>query len=218
MTEPKDDADDLEQEPLDEDTPDDEGADDEDTPDDAEQPNTDWEARYKEQAKAHGRQEAELAIWRRGEQPEGRGRDAAEPDEGDDEPDDSGYVAVLEADSWRAAEALYGEGAVEAYTAAYEIFERAQTPADYIAAFEAYHDIRANGGSPADAAAGASGAQPARRSRAEAVQPRVDLNQSDAGPDLNDDKKVAEARKSGDLGQFIHAATSAMGFGPKTRR
>lgn len=216
MTDPKDDADDLEQDPLDEDTPDQDDAGDQDTPADAEQP-TDWEARYKEQQKVLARQGQELGVWRRGETPTGRGREAApEPDEGDGGGDDNDYVAVLEADSWRAAEALYGEGAVAAYSAAYEIFERAQTPADYIAAFEAYHDIRSKGGSPEDAAAAAAGEQPVRRTRSEAVQPRVDLNRSDAGPDLND-KGVEEARKSGDLGKFVSAATRAMGFGGGTR-
>lgn len=219
MTDPKDDADDLDQEPLDEDTPDPDDADGQDTPEDAAQP-TDWEARYKEQQKVLARQGQELGVWRRGEKPatSRRSEAAPKPAEGDDEADDDGYVAVLEADSWRAAEALYGEGAVEAYSAAYEIFERAQTPADYIAAFEAYHDLRSNGGSAADAAAAAAaaGEQPARRSRSEAVQPRVDLNRSDAGPDLND-KSVEEARKSGDLGKFVSAATRAMGFGGGTR-
>ena len=218
MTDPKDNADDQTDENLDdEETLDEADAEDEETPDDAEQPTTE-SARLKEAQALIARQGAELGIWRRGETPTtARGRAAAAaPDEGGDEADDDGYVAVLEADSWRAAEATYGEGAVEAYTAAYEIFERAQTPADYIAAFEAYHDIRSNGGSPADAAAAAGGAQP-KRTRAEATQPRVDLNQSDAGPDLNADKNVAEARKSGDLAKFVSAATRAMGFGGGTR-
>jgi len=216
VTEPKDDADELDEETSDEDTSEDEAdADDEETPDDAEQPD-DWKARYAEQQKVLSRQGAELAIWRRGDAPEGRDRAAAEP-EGGDEADDSGYVATLEADSWRAAEATYGEGAIDAYTAAYEIFERAQTPADYIAAFEAYHEIRSNGGTPEDAAAGAAG-EGKKRTRAEATQPRVDLNQSDAGPDLNADKAVAEARKSGDLKGFVAASVRAMGFGGETRR
>ena len=219
MTDPKDDAADQDDENLDdEDTLDEGDAEDQDTPDDAEQPNTDWEARYKEQAKLHARQDAELGIWRRGETPTGRGRQAAAaPDEGDEEGDDSDYVAGLEQDSWRAAEAIYGAAAVEAYNAAFELFERAQTPADYIAAFEAYSDIRSKGGSTEDAAAAAAGDGKTKRSRADAVQPRVDLNRSDAGPDLND-KNVEEARKSGSLEQFVGAATRAMGFsGGKTR-
>jgi hypothetical protein len=215
VTDPKDDADGQDDENLeDEDTLDEGDAKEPETPDDAEQPNTDWEARYREQAKLHGRQEAELAIWRRGEQPTGR-HAAAEPDEGD-EAGDGEYVARLEADSWRTAEALYGEVAIEAYEAAFAIYERAQTPADHIAAFEAYHDIRSKGGSPADAAAAAGEGK--KRTRADAVQPRVDLNQSDAGPDLNADKNVAEARKSGDLKKFVSAAVGAMGFGGEPRR
>ena len=218
MTEPRDDAADQDDENLDdEDTLDEGDAEDQDTPGDAEQP-TDFEARFKESQKVIARQGQELGVWRRGEVPvTERGRQAAAaPDEGGEGPDDSEYVAVLEQDSWRAAEALYGESAVEAYTAAFDIFERAQTPADYIAAFEAYHEIRTNGGSQADAAAGAAG-EGKKRTRAEATQPRVDLNRSDAGPDLND-KDVAEARKSGDLGKFVSAATRAMGFGGETRQ
>lgn len=215
MTDPKDGADDQDEDLEDEDTPDEDAADEQDTPDDAEQP-TDWEARYKESQKVLARQGQELGVWRRGETPPDRDHAAAaEPEAGDEAPDDSEYRAALEQDSWRAAEALYGETAVQAYTAAYDIFERAQTPADYIAAFEAYHDIRSKGGSPEDAAEGAAGT---KRSRADAVQPRVDLNRSDAGPDLNDDKDVAEARKSGDLGRFVRATNRAFGLGGETRK
>jgi hypothetical protein len=214
VTDPK--TDEADEQDPDEDNPDDEADEQQDTPEQPEQPNdekVDYEARYKELQKSASRQGAELAIWRRGETPKGARSEAAaeEPDEGaGDDTADDGYLASLEQDSWRAAEALYGETAVEAYTAAYSIFERAQTPADYIAAFEAYHEIRSKGGTPEDAAAAAGNGT--KRTRAEAVQPRVDANRSDAGPDLTDDKAVEEARKGTDLGKFVHAATRAMGF------
>jgi hypothetical protein len=205
---------------LDEDTLDDDDAAEQDTPDDAEQPDTDWEARYKESEKLRARQGQELGVWRRGGTPAAdRGRKPAAGESTADDADaegDNEYATALESDSWRAAEAIYGAEAIDAYDAAFDIFERAQTPADYIAAFEAYHEIRSGGGTQEDAADAAADAT-TKRSRSAAVQPRVDLNRSDAGPDLND-KDVEEARKSGDLGKFVSAATRRMGFGGETRQ
>jgi hypothetical protein len=215
VTDPKDlDVDD--QDP-DEDNPDDEGDEEQDNPDEPEQPDgeIDYQALYTEAQKAISKQGAELGIWRRGDQPRGSRQQAPEPDEGDDGSDD-GYLESLEQDSWGVAEARYGEVAVEAYTAAYAIFERAQTPADYIAAFEAYHEIRSQGGTPADAAAAAGAGT--KRTRAEVVQPRVDPNRSDAGPDRTSTKELEEARKSGNLESFVKAATTRMGFGGESRR
>lgn len=219
MTEPRDDAAD-DQDPE-ADTPDDVDEPDEtETPDQPEQPDTDWETRYKEQQKLLDRQGAELGIYRRGGTPTQRGgrreaepADDGEPDDAGDDDGEDGFVQSLSAESWELAEARYGPEAVGAYGAAYRILERAQTPADFIAAFEAYHNVRSQGGTAEDAAAAASGSG-TRRSRAQAVQPKVDPNRSDAGPDLTD-KDVEEARKSNDLGTFVHAATRRMGFGDR---
>lgn len=217
-TEP--DADATADEETPEDTSDDSGADEqEDTPD-AEQP-SDWETRYKKLNEAYGRQSAELGILRRG------GDDTDEAgDEVDDEPDDSGDeeprgnaetgAARLERDSWALAESRYGAEAIEAYAAAHRILSRAETPADHIAAFEAYYDIRSQGGSKKEATAAATGA---KQSRDKATQPRVDLNRSDASPDPTDlDNQLEGAKAKGDLKSFVHAATSKMGFANTSKR
>jgi hypothetical protein len=215
VTDPKDP--DVDDQDPDEDNPDDEGDEAQENPEQPEQPNEPVDDTAKQLAEAQkliAKQGRELGQWRKGQTPRGQPAAAAAPPESDagqgDEGDDEGYLDSLEQDSWRAAEALYGESAIEAYSAAYPLYERAQTPADYIAAFEAYHEVRSQGGTPADAAAAAGNGT--RRTRAEAVQPRVDANRSDAGPDQID-KAVEEARKGTDLGAFVHAATQAMGFG-----
>jgi len=187
----------------------------EDTPKQPAQPE-DWEARYKEAQKALSRQGAELAILRRG--------DDAEADEGDEdddeEPDeDSGEPASRQPeenltqfarDSWELAEARYGPEATAAYEAAWRVLNRATTPADYIAAFEAYHEIR-SGGSKKEATAAAKDSK--KPSRKEALEPRVDLNRSDASPDLDDlEHQFAEATAKSDLGKFVAATTRALGF------
>jgi hypothetical protein len=116
-------------------------------------------------------------------------------------------LSALEADSWTLAEQVYGGDAIEAYRAAADLLERAVTPADYLAAFEAYHSIRSGEG---EAAAPTSG----KPSRAEATTPRVDANRSDLGPDLQDaQEKLSEARKGKSLANFTNAATAALGFG-----
>jgi hypothetical protein len=195
--------------------------DDEDTAQDTPepgQPKDDWEARYKEAQKVIGRQGAELRIL--------RGVDTADDDEdeGDEESDDdfeepadrSGPDDGLDGlarDSWALAEARYGEEAVDAYKAAYRVYSRAETPADFIAAFEAYHEIRSGGGSKADASAAADGAGNGKPKRQDAIEPRVDTNRSDASPDLDGlESQFEEAKAKGDLRGFVHAATSAMGF------
>lgn len=214
MTEP-DAAADAGEEPQDEDTP--EGESDEQA---TETPQAsaavDWEARYKELEKVHGRQAHELGILRRGEP-------AEEPD--DDEDDDEAeaapeppsregpdrYVSRLESESWEFARQQYGDEAVDAYTAAYRVLRRAETPADHIAAFEAYHDVRSKGGTSAEAADAATTTK--KPTRQQAVEPQVDLNRSDASPDLDDlEHQFAEATAKGDLGSFVRATTKALGF------
>ena len=179
----------------------------------SEQP-IDWEARYKEAQKAISRQGAELKILRRGEVESDEADDEEYEDEADDaepaQPQSRG-AAQLERDSWELAEQRYGPEAIEAYASASRIINRASTPADFVAAFEAYHEIRSNGGSKEEATAAATGTQ--KQSRAKAVEPRVDLNRSDAGPDLNDlESQFAGAKAKGDLKGFVHAATTALGF------
>jgi hypothetical protein len=188
-----------------EDTPDDDS---EDTADDQPEGSIDWEARYKEAQKAIAKQGRELAAFRQ-----------SEPDESDeDEPDDEDEPTEVEApaeqyerDSWKLAESLYGEEAIDAYTAAEKLTRKATTPADWVAAFEAYHEIRSGKRRAEPDPAPADG----RKSRDKAVEPRVDNNRSDQAPDLTQD--FEEARKSGSLDAFTRAATAALGLGPKKR-
>ncbi|HEY6014502.1 MAG TPA: hypothetical protein VIU37_10855 [Candidatus Limnocylindrales bacterium] len=171
----------------------------------ANQPGSDLEQRLLLAEQRLAQQASELDLFRRGSQ-------ASEPVDdgaGDDGQDD--LLARATQDSWALAERIHGEEAVDAYRVAWDLIERATTPADYVTAFEAYHQVRL--GKNVD------GSEPAKGSgkpdRAAALQPRVDANQSDAGPDLQDaDKKLSEARKGKDLGAFVAAATTRLGFGP----
>jgi hypothetical protein len=101
---------------------------------------------------------------------------------------------------------VYGGDAIEAYRAAADLLERAVTPADYLAAFEAYHSIRSGEGAAPDATSD-------KPTRAAATTPRVDANRSDLGPDPDLQEKLSEARKGKSLADFTNAATAALGFG-----
>ena len=164
------------------------------------QPEPDQAARLKAQEATITRQAQELALFRKGQAPAG---DVPEQEtSGDDQ-----YQTGLEADSWTLAEQVYGSDAIEAYRAAAELVERAVTPADYMAAFEAYHAIRSG-----ESVAPVNGS--GRPTKAEAVTPRVDTNRSDLSPDLQEaDTKLTEARKGTSLADFTSAATARMGFG-----
>lgn len=184
----------------------------EDTPEPEQQ--VDYKARWEKAQELIGRQGHELGLYRRGETPEDDGS-GDEPDEGDEQQSATAadpYLARLEDQSWELAEQLYGPQAVEAYGIAARIFNKAETPADHLAAFEAYYEARSGGASPGQATAAAA-APATSRTRAEAVQPRVDANRSDAGPDPSETAKLEEARKGKDLGAFTRAATRALGFG-----
>lgn len=185
----------------------------EDTAEDGDSGQTDWETRYKEAQKVISRQGTELSLLRRGDSDEDESdEDAADEDDSDEAGDGAPdpYLRRLESQSWSLAEAQYGEEAVGAYEAAYRILDRAETPADYIAAFEAYHEIR-SGKTPAVDEKPTDGK---KRTRQDSVQPRVDTNR-DGSPDSDD--KLAEARKSGSLGDFTSAAAARLGFGSSKR-
>jgi len=190
------------QDPLDdeldpsEDTPDSEP---EDT-DAAETPDpSDPEERLKEAQRKITAQANELALYR---------RQAAESDEDDEEDDEvatDDRTARFEAESWALAERLYGQEAIDAYGAARKLLRNATTPADFVASFEAYYDMRSNATKEAPATGGTS--------RAEAMQPK-ETGREDLGPDLQQaERKLTEARKGNSLADFTAAATAAMGFG-----
>lgn len=195
-----------------EDTPDDDS---EDTADDQpEGSNDDWTPKDRREAqKKITEQGQELARLR--EQLEARSSDEDEDD--DDTEDDPGDEVEApdgryEQDSWLLAESLYGEEAITAYGAAEKLMRKATTPADWVAAFEAYHRIRSGEGQQDQADAAPQGD---KRSRDKALEPRVDTNRSDPSPDLT--QNFEEARKSGSLGKFAATAAQALGFGPTKR-
>lgn len=184
-----------------EDTPDDEL---EEGAEDTDQPGSETDERLIEAQRTITKQAQELALFRQGKGPKPAGAEAAATDAGDG---DDEYQQRLESDSWTLAERVYGADVIEAYSAAAELYDKAVTPADYLAAFEAYHDIRSGKGAEAPAGSG-------KPTKAEASQPRVDANRSDLGPDLQEaDDKLAEARKGTSLDSFVNAATTRMGFG-----
>ena len=163
------------------------------------QPEPDQDARYAEAQATITRQSQELAQWR-------KQAGAATESDGDEAGSDPS-LSALEADSWTLAEQVYGGDAIEAYRAAADLLESAVTPADYMAAFEAYHSIRSGESAAPDATSD-------KPTRAQATTPRVDANRSDLGPDLQDaQEKLSEARKGKSLADFTNAATAALGFG-----
>lgn len=183
------------QDPLDdeldptEDTPDSEN---EDT-DAADEPDpSDPEERQKEAQRTITRLSQENA----------RLKELAEASDDDDEDDEASdpQTAKFEQESWALAETLYGEAAIDAYGAAYRLLRNATTPADHVAAFEAYHEARTGKGKSAPKAAATD----------DALEPK----DTDLGPDLQKaDKKLTEARKGGKLEDFASAAAARMGFG-----
>lgn len=176
------------QDPLDDeldpetDTPDDETEDTEP----ADQPDpTDPEARQKEAQRTITRLSQENA----------RLRELAEEADEDDEPEGptDELTAKFESESWALAENTYGTEAIKAYSTARRLASRATTPADWVGAFEAYHQARAGEGkAPAKKAAASDGLEP---------------RETDLGPDLQKaQEKLTEARKGTDLKAFTEAA------------
>jgi hypothetical protein len=166
------------------DTPDE---DDEDTADDADDaPEQDWdpksrdEARRKvsEQGAENARLKRELELLRGAEDDE-----SEDDDEGDDDATADEGSSRFEADSWALAQQVYGSAQVDAYDIYYGMWQRATTPADHIAALEAYRAAVDNGGKlpgkkKSAASADDGGERPSREDR---LRPRVDTNRSD-GP------------------------------------
>jgi hypothetical protein len=187
----------------DEDTPDAEG----EEPEADDQPGSDPEARLAEKDAYIAQLQQELSLHRgKAQEPEDEAADEGEASSND-------LLVRATQDSWALAERLHGGEAIEAYRVAHRLIERAATPADFVTAFEAYHDIRS--GKIATKPEGKGAAQ--GKTRAEALQPRVDANRSDPGSDPNADEKLSEAKKAGSLDKFTAAAAAMMGFGPAKR-
>jgi Skp family chaperone for outer membrane proteins len=175
----------------------------------------DWESRYKaSQAELTRKSQALIAK----DQELDELRISGEGDEeGDDTPRvrksnrQSEAVAAmqerLEEAEWTIARAIYDEPTIDAYATAATLLEKADTAADHVAAFEAYHQARLGGATPAVAASAPAGAPPPA-----AVQPRVDSNRSDA-PVLPDvEAQLREATEKHDLGAGIRAILAQAGL------
>lgn len=178
----------------------------EDTAEDDDQPGSDQATQLADAQRLIAQQNQELNLL--------RGKAADEGDEPDEPASSDDFLARATQDSWALAETIHGAEAMDAYRVAYRLYERAQTPADFVTAFEAYHLVR-NGKLPAPDKGGQGAVG---KTRADATKPRVDANRSDPGSDLaNAEAQIAEAKKSGSLDRFASAAAAAMGFGPAKR-
>jgi len=170
-------------------------------------PTVDWEARYKaiqpeltrqQQARAAAERERDALRSSRSEpddegiptpaQPAGRTPEAAQV----------WQKRALEAE-WQIAKSVHGEEVIAAYGSAAELLRSAATPADYVNAFEAYHQARSKGATHQQAVAEATPTP---------VAPVVDSNRSD-GPLLTEvDQKLREAAAAKDLRGWISAKLS----------
>ena len=157
----------------------------------------DWKERYQELQSAKDRKIAELQAKLAG----GPSQDDDEEDEGaddedDDEPAESRGGDRLEEQNWALAETVFGSDAIKAYGKSATLLERAQTPADFVGAFEAYHQARLRGA-----------AKPKRQQQAQASEPSqpVDANRSDAAPRNDLDRQAEEALARGDSRSWLTA-------------
>lgn len=178
---------DLEQDPT-EDTLD-EGSD-----DTAQEPQgaVDWEARYKQLQSHTSRQLEQL-----------KAKSTSEEEEDDDgpfieqEPDENAGARRLERDSWVLAEKQYGSDAIRAYDKAVRLIDTASTPADHVAAFEAYHEARVEADLKRFTKETKSQAQPDLVS--------ADSNRSDVTPRNNLDREAEAALAKGDSRSYLLA-------------
>lgn len=167
----------------------------------SQQPN-DWEARFR------AYQASTTAKLQRLAELEDRlssyeATEAEEPDDEDEEPAprtrraprsserEAELAARLEEAEWTIARAIYPDEVIDAYSVFADLFERAQTAADYVGAAEAYHLARSRGATPQQAAAAAEPPPPA------AVMPRSDSNRSDAPvlPEIENQLREAAGKR-----------------------
>jgi hypothetical protein len=167
-------------------------------------PTVDWENRYKAA-------QAELTRQQMARAQAERERDALKlGSEPDDDPDVStpprpakrNSEAAVEwqkralAAEWQNASSVFGAEVIADYTRSAELLSSAATPADYVNAFEVYHQARSKGMTHQQAVAEAAPPPTA---------PVVDSNRSD-GPLLTEvDQKLREAAAANDLKGWIAA-------------
>ncbi|MCJ7678783.1 MAG: hypothetical protein MUO35_13800 [Anaerolineales bacterium] len=172
-------------------------------------PTVDWENRYKAA-------QAELTRQQMARAQAERERDALkfdrpEPDDDSDAPTPArpakrNSEAAVEwqkralAAEWQNARSVFGEEIVDTYAVSAGLLGSASTPADYVNAFEVYHQARSKGMTHQQAVAEAAPPPPA---------PVVDSNRSD-GPLLAEvDQKLREAAAANDLRGWLKAKLSA---------
>jgi hypothetical protein len=166
-----------------------------DTAADTQTGTVDWEKRYKELQSHTARQ---IDTLRRQVEVSSPDDDEPAPDPVETPEPQGQPSARLTRDSWQLAESIYGGEAIDAYGRAATLLERAQTPADYVAAFEAYHQRRLEGAAPKQAAAQAP-------AQGEPQQPRVESNRSDTSPRNELDQEAEAALAKGDSRGFFLA-------------
>jgi hypothetical protein len=177
---------------------------------------TDWESRYKA-SQAELTRKSQALIARERDLEDLRAA-STESDEGDEEAPQPGrkpnrqaetiakYEERLAEAEWTIARSIYDDSTIDAYSSAATLLESAETATDHVAAFEAYHQARLGGATPA-AAAPTVGAPPPS-----AVAPRADSNRSDA-PVLPDvEAQLREASEKHDLGLGVKALLAKAGL------
>jgi hypothetical protein len=167
----------------------------EDTGQDDAENTVDWEARYKALQSHTSKQIDDLRSKLTG---------SSDGDESDDEEEEGEPEAPatsrdadrLEEQNWQLAETVFGPDAIKAYDKAARVLDKAQTPSDYVAAFEAYHQARLDAAN-----------KPRKRPQAQADQPSqpVDPNRPDTSPRNDYDRKAEEAFAKGDSKGFLLA-------------
>jgi hypothetical protein len=176
----------------------------------------DWETRYKalqaeatRKAQALAAREQELAELRSyaNEEPaeDEDGQPVRRPQRARTSEREAALEAQLQEAEWTIARSIYPDQVIDAYEAAATLLEQAETAADYVGAFEAYHLARSQGATPQQAAAAFDNPPPA------AVMPRADSNRSDAPVLPEIEQKLREAEKRKDLQGWVSAQLSRLG-------
>lgn len=177
----------------------------------SQQPTDSWEARYKQLQARDSRIQQENARLKAQLEEAQTSYDEAE-DEEEEEPvqrtsrrtsrtqqEIEALREQLEAERWQIAEAIYPPEVIDAYGTFAEMWNAADTPADQIAAVNAYH-LRLSGQAEQPVAP-AAGAEPPLA----AVLPRGDSNRSDAPvlPEIANQLREAEQKR--DLAAWVRA-------------
>jgi len=166
-------------------------------------PPVDWQSRYKAAQAELTRTKQDLASLRNAAEVE----DEEDDEEADEEPQQrrrgrgsSALAAQLEAEraaravaEWTIAESIHGEEVIEDYNVAAEMLNAASTPADYVAAFLAFHERMKAREAPSPAPRAPVAA------REQAVEPRVDSNRVDLLPNEVEIEEAMRHRKGADL-------------------